>query len=213
MYAELYRYLILHKELPVPGIGTFLLNRDAAVADFPNRRINPPLYHVGLSTKETTPSTNFFKWLSHELSISVHDAVMQFNDFVFDLKNKLAEGSTINWNAVGVLQKGLGGETKFVPAEKWSVEAAVVAEKVIRSKSEHMVRVGEDERTSDEMTAILTKTESKKSYWWALPLVIGLLSVMFLGWYFSENGVAAAATANNKQLTPEISPETYKLLP
>jgi hypothetical protein len=111
------------------------------------------------------------------------------------------------------LQKGLGGETKFIPAEKWSIEVPVVAEKVLRQKSEHMVRVGEDERTSEEMTAMLTRTEEKRSYWWAAALVIGLLSVMILGWYFSEHGVDVAATANDKQLIPELSPVTYKLLP
>lgn len=213
MYAALYRYLILYKELPVPGIGTFLLQRDSAVADFPNKIINPPKYHVALAVKETNPSTGFFKWLSMELGLSVHDAVRQFNDFVFDLKKQIAEGSSINWNVVGVLQRELGGETKFLPAEKWSIEAPVSAEKVIRQKAEHMVRVGEDERTSDEMTAMLTRTESRRSYWWAAPLVIGLLCVMFIGWYFSEYGVDTAATGNHKLLTPESSPVTYKLLP
>jgi hypothetical protein len=42
MYAELYQYLLLHNKLPVPGIGTFLLEKSAAQGDFANKRINAP---------------------------------------------------------------------------------------------------------------------------------------------------------------------------
>ena len=76
-----------------------------------------------------------------------------------------------------------------------------------------MVRVGEDEKTSTEMTEMLNQPEEKKSYWWAYALIIGLLAVIFLGWYFSEHGVTAAATSNNKPVTPQVQTATYKILP
>ena len=89
----------------------------------------------------------------------------------------------------------------------------MAAEKVIREKAEHMVRVGEDEKTSEEMTSFLNQTEEKKSLWWAAAVVIGLIAVVFLGWYFSENGVEVTSTANSKQVSPIESTATYKLLP
>lgn len=213
MYAELYSYLILHKNLPVPGIGTFLLHRHPAVADFPNKQILPPSYSIALENKVEIPAMSFYKWLGHALSSTDHEAVTRFNDFAFNLKNKIANGDVIDWNCVGTISKGLGGDVKFIPVEPIMIEEPVAAEKVIREKAEHMVRVGEDERTAEEMTTLLTKTEEKRSLWWAAALVIGLAAVIFLGWYFSENGVAIASTANNKQLKPEVSADTYKLLP
>ena len=213
MYAELYSYLILHKNLPVPGIGTFLLQRHSAVADFSNRIILPPSYSIALDTKEQTPAMNFYKWLSQALSSSDHEAVTRFNDFVFSMKNRLANGDIINWNDVGTISKGLGGEVRFIPQEKIVLEEPVAAEKVIREKAEHMVRVGEDEKTSEEMTTFLNQTEEKKSLWWAAALVIGLIAVVFLGWYFSENGVEVNSTANSKKVSPIGSTATYKLLP
>ena len=185
MYAELYSYLILHKNLPVPGIGTFLLQRHSAVADFPNKLILPPSFSIALDNKEQTPAMSFYKWLSQALSSSDHEAVTRFNDFAFNLKNQLANGDIINWNDVGTISKGLGGEVKFIPKEK----------------------------TSEEMTTFLNQTEEKKSLWWAAALVIGLIAVVFLGWYFSENGVEVASTANSKQVSPIESAATYKLLP
>jgi hypothetical protein len=88
----------------------------------------------------------------------------------------------------------------------------VTAEKVIREKSEHSVRVGEDERTSAEMREFFNQPEEKKNYWWAAALTVGILLTIFIGWYFSEHGMKASSTANGQKLTPVTSGSTYKPL-
>lgn len=213
MYAELYQYLIQHKQLPVPGIGTFLVERIPAVVNFPERKIEPPVYGVSLQPVSNSPSKNFFIWLGAALQVSDRDAVIRYNDFAFDLKRQLSGGDIVNWNGVGQLSKGLAGDIKFIPQEKKSLESSVKAEKVMREKAEHMVRVGEDEKTSAEMTELLSQTEEKKSYWWAYALIVTVLSVMFIGWYFSENGISMSSISNSKKLVPEEVPTvTYKAL-
>ncbi|MBL7724624.1 MAG: hypothetical protein JNK27_10770 [Chitinophagaceae bacterium] len=213
MYAELYQFLIQHKQLPVPGIGTFLLERKPAAVNFPERKIEPPVYGVSLQPVGNSPSKNFFIWLGAALQVSDRDAVIRYNDFAFDLKRQLSGGDIVNWKGVGQLSKGLGGDIKFIPQEKRSLESPVAAEKVMREKAEHMVRVGEDEKTSVEMTELLSHTETKKSYWWAYALIVALLSVMFIGWYFSENGISMSSTSNSKKLVPvEVPAATYKVL-
>ncbi len=98
-----------------------------------------------------------------------------------DVKNKISSGEIIDWNGVGTLSRGLAGEIKFKSAvNNLGYEEPVTAEKVIREKAEHMVRVGEDERTSAEMTEMLNQPEEKKSYWWAYALALALLAVLFL---------------------------------
>ncbi|MEI2737902.1 MAG: hypothetical protein V9F01_03865 [Chitinophagaceae bacterium] len=214
MYSSLYQYLILHKELPVPGIGTFLLERKSAEVDFPNRKVNPPSYAVALQAGSYIPGKNFFSWLAHALGISDREAIFRFNDFAFDIKKQISEGAVINWNAVGVLNKGLAGEIRFTPSATSIVfEEPVTAEKVIREKSEHMVRVGEDEKTSAEMTEMLTQEEETKSYWWAYALAVALLAIIFIGWYLSENGVDISSTANRSKLVPLEGSSTYQVLP
>lgn len=214
MYSELFQYLLQHKELPVPGIGTFLLERRSAVVDFPNKLIHPPSYAVAMQYGGHLPGKSFFSWLAHSLNISDREAIFRFNDFAFDMKKQIVEGDVVNWNRVGTLSKGLGGDVKFVPAEAALVlEKPVTAEKVIREKAEHMVRVGEDQKTSAEMVEMLSQPEEKKSYWWAYALAIGLVAIMFLGWYFSEHGVDMSSAANGtKAATAEATP-SYKILP
>ena len=212
MYPELYQYLLLHKQLPVPGIGTFLLERQSAKVDFPNKQITAPVYSFALQPATGNPSHQFFNWLAGILGTAANDAVIRFNDFAFGMKKQVESGDTIEWKGVGVIKKGLGGEIKFNPAVPFVTERPVPAIKVLREKAEHTVRVGEEEKTSAEMEAMLSKTEEKKSYWWAFALVIGLLSVLFIGWYLSENGVDTGSVANTQKLKPGEAADTYKLL-
>lgn len=212
MYAELYQYLILNKELPVPGIGTFLLERKPAQGDFPNRQIIPPVYSVTLQQNVSSPSKNFFGWLGNALEVTDRDAIIRFNNFVFDMKRQITGGDIIQWSGVGTLSKGLTGEIKFTGAAVASPETPVAAEKVIREKAEHMVRVGEDERSSAEMTAALAKTVIKRSYWWIPALMIFILAAGFTGWYFYANGIDVSSAGNTMKFAPTEADVPYNII-
>jgi hypothetical protein len=212
MYKELYQFLLLHKELPVPGVGTFLLDRVSASVDFPNKQITAPAYQLSLSPDVEVPEKSFFHKLSGLLHQSSRDTVIQFNDFVFELKRQVMNGTVIEWKGIGILQKGLAGDIKLMPSSDWPFQAPVAAEKVIREKPEHLVRVGEEEKTSAEMTAMLSQPEEKKSYWWVYAMIAGVLSVIFIGWHLSEEGVDVNATCNGTKLVPLENTATYKIL-
>ncbi|HEX4875281.1 MAG TPA: hypothetical protein VFV31_01335 [Chitinophagaceae bacterium] len=212
MYKQLYQYLLLNKELPVPGVGTFLLERRPAQVDFPNKQILAPVYHILLRKEDVTPPNKFFTALAGLLHLPTRDTVKQFNDFSYDLKKQLAEGAEITWNGIGIISKGLGGDIKLQPSGEQSPEGSVAAQKIIRDKADHMVRVGEEEKTSAEMTEWLSQEQETKSYWWVSALILGMLSIIFLGWYFSENGLDVAATANVSTLVPSEGDAVYRLL-
>jgi hypothetical protein len=212
MYAELYQYLILNKQLPVPGIGTFLLERKPAQGDFLNKRILAPEYLVALQQNTISPSTSFFGWLGNALGISDCDAVISFNDFVFDMKRQITGGATIQWNGVGTLSKGLAGGIKLSDPAITNPETPVAAEKVIRENAEHMVRVGEDERSSSEMTAALTKVALKRSYWWIPALIISVLALGFIAWHSYTNGLDVSSAGNAMKLSPGESGVPYNII-
>jgi hypothetical protein len=213
MYEALYHYFIQHKKLTIPGVGTFLLERKPAESDFVNKQINPPFYSITLQPVVDSPSINFFKWLAGSLHISDHDAIIRFNDFVFDLKKQINDGSTIEWQGMGKFNKGLAGELKFAPAIKPAIEKPVAAEKVIREKAEHMVRVGEDQKTSAEMTEMLNQPKVKRSLWWVTALAVGLLALLFIGWNFYQHGVDVSSRANSMKFVPMDASNPYQILP
>jgi hypothetical protein len=212
MYEELYQYLVLHKQLQVPGVGTFLVERKPATGDFPNKKIEAPAYAVAWQPVASTPSKKFFNWMAAALNSTDRDAVVRFNDFAFDLKKQIASGATINWNGIGILSTGFAGAIKFSPAADICIAGQpVVAEKVIREMAEHTVRVGEDEKTSGEMIEMLhrheTKIPSRRTYAFAAFLLVFL----FLSWYFSKHGLAISSAANTQKFIPQEAPATYRL--
>lgn len=213
MYPELYQYLLLHNNLPIPGIGTFSVERTPARMDFPNRLIHAPAYQVSLREQTASPSGYFYYWLGKALQVSDLDAVIRFNDFVFELKRQISAGNTINWQGVGTVKKGLSGGIQFEPAIQGIYEDPVPAEKVLREKAEHIVRVGEEERTATEMENILARPADKKSGWWAYAGILALLSVIFIGWYLSENGLETDSVANTQKLVPAEAVSTYRVQP
>lgn len=165
MFGELYQYFLLHKQLNVPGVGVFLLERRPATSDFPNRVINPPTFHIALEPNNVTPSKFFYNWLAQAFGISERDAVIRFNDFAYDLKQQLGKGQTIQWEGIGKLSPALGGGISFDPElDGTCTDSPVKAEKVIRDRPEHTVRVGEDEKTAAQMIELLSQPETRKNY-------------------------------------------------
>jgi hypothetical protein len=213
MYEELYRYFIQHKKLAIPGVGTFLLERKPAVSDFVNKQISAPYYHVAFQAPVVSPGINFFKWLGDALNISHHDAIIHFNDFVFEIKKQISDGAAIEWQGMGRISRSLAGEIKFSPVPELVIEKPVAAEKVIREKSEHMVRVGEDQKTSAEMTEMLNQPVVKKPKWWIAALLAGLLALLFISWHFYEHGIDVSSTANSMKLVPMEASTSYQVLP
>ena len=212
MYSELHRYFIQHRKLNLPGIGNFILERKPAEADFVNKCIHPPVYSVSLQQEEEKASHKFYVWIAAAFKISENEAVIKFNDFLYELKNKISSGNTIEWNGFGVLRKGLAGSIHFAGQAIESVEKDVPAQKIIREKAEHSVLVGERERSSAEMSEFLSKPDAKRSLWWVLPVAAALLAFVFIAWYFSENGTGVSSVSNNQKInTPDVN-KSYNVI-
>lgn len=206
MYGELYQYLILYKQLHMPGIGTFALEKKSADFDVAAQVIHPPSYTIALHADHTTPAKNFFSWLSIKLDITERDAIIRFNDFLFDLKKQLSSGNKLQWSGIGTLCKTLAGDIRLENGmNNYSPASDVPASKVLRQDAEHMIRVGEQQKTSVEMKELLTHTdtvEERKSWLWITAIVLTVLAVLFIGYYFSVKGLTVSAASNQQQLVP-----------
>ncbi|HVT87098.1 MAG TPA: hypothetical protein VHD35_17995 [Chitinophagaceae bacterium] len=212
MYDELYELLILNKELIIPGIGNFSVNRKPAEANFLEKLIHPPVYSITLQKETGTPSKFFFNHLAELLNISDREAIVRFNDFAFDLKKKITAGQEIKWNGIGTLFISNSGMVKLAPVEICAIEEPVAVEKVLREHAEHMVLVGEQERTSVEMTELLSQTETKRSKWWIGALIAGVMLLIFVFWIFSKNEWNVSSVSNEQIITPGQEEPSYILL-
>lgn len=204
MYRELYQYLILHKELHLPGVGTLAVEKKPADFDVANQLINPPAFSISLQPGHKTPAKNFFNWLGERLEVTERDAVIRFNDFLFELKKQLSSGDKLQWSGIGILSKTLTGDIRLENGlTHYSPASAVPATKVLRQNAEHIIRVGEDQKTSGQMRELLTHTEAgKKSWWWLAAIILIILAILFIGYYFSVNGFTTSSISNQQKLIP-----------
>lgn len=214
MYQCLYEYLVLNKQLNVPGIGTFSLEKRPAQTDFTQRIISPAAYSITMQPGTETPSKKFFNWLSDKLAIAYPEAVVRYNSFVYDVRDYILAGNKVVWNEVGTLSKGIAGDIRFEPAwQELQLDRPVSAVRVIREKAVHTVRVGEEEKTSEEMTELLYPAEGKKNYWWAPALIVTIILAIVLAIYFSQQGVDSSSIGNQQKITPQEPAATHKSIP
>jgi hypothetical protein len=205
MYETLYRFLIKHRKIDLPGIGTVALQMQSAQSEFVSRSFSPPEYFFTLEKNKETPSGKLFSWLASNNNISESEAVSRFNNFVFDLTQQLEAGKEITWGGVGIFQKAHTGEIRLKgDKNELPFLEEVVAKKVIRENAEHTMLVGEVEKTSTQMTEMLSGDmviKEKHSYWWVWPLGVVIVILIFLGWYFSEHGISSSSTGNNHKIS------------
>jgi len=218
MYKALYAYLVRYGRLTIPGVGILVVERQAAVMDFTTRTVEPASYRIALQHSgeagSETASHRLFGWLAGALNIHQREAVIRFNDFVFDLKKKLRDGAKIRWADVGTLSTGLAGEIRFESAVRaFQPETAVPAERIIREQSEHTVRVGEEEKTSTEMKELLAPVPVHRSPWLLIAGILLLLTLLFTGWYLSQHGLNPAAVGDQSAAPLKITPVTYEAIP
>lgn len=212
MEDQLYKYLLQHKRLALPGVGTIQLERSAAQHDYANKVFTPPVYTFSFDRNHDMPSKKLFSWLAGNLGISEWEAIRKLNDFAFAVKKQLQAGKLINWDGVGTMQSALSGEVRFKPVEIFfPYELPVMAEKVIREKAAHTILVGEQEKTSGEMEELLSHHESKRNNSMTAAWIIVLLAILFIGLYLSGKGLTTAAVSNSTGVEPNEQPATYKL--
>ena len=204
MYEALYSFLIRYKKIDLPGIGAIALQMQSSRSEFVNRSFLPPAYFFTLEKAKETPSRKLFSWLAANFSLTEREAVVKFNDFLFDFQKQLETGQQIAWDGVGVFKKESTGKIEFTSFKNdLPFLEEVIAEKVIRENAEHTVLVGEYEKTSTQMTEILSGDiiEKQKLYWWVWPLAAIIILIIFLGWYFSEHGIGSSAMGNNQKIS------------
>jgi len=197
MQDSLYEFLLLNKKLRLPGIGTITLCQTSAQHDFSNKQFIAPAFFFTIDPKNDKPSKKLFDWLSFSLNITEWEAIKSVNDFSFDIKKKLSENGEVGWEKVGVIRRNNDGDLKLDPQNiSLQSEPPVIAEKVIRVKAEHIVLVGEKEKTSVEMEEFLAGSRPKKNYTWLIALILTVVAVIFIGWYFFEKGFSTSSAGN-----------------
>jgi hypothetical protein len=191
MFQVLNAYLFQHRSISIPGLGTIYLETLPANVDVADRTMLPPAYRFRFDKYFDAPDKEFFSYIASQRDILDYEAIKWYNEFSFELRNRIRTEEQVKWDGVGVLKKdgsgsvvfeSTGGNTLFM--------VPTPAMRVNRQGAQHTLLVGDTERTNVEMNEWLLEegVSRKKGSWWIIALVLGIVALAILGWHFYSNG-------------------------
>jgi hypothetical protein len=202
MYTILNRYLFLHKSIPIPGLGTICMESQAATIDASTRTIHPPVYRFRFDKFSDSPEKDLFAYLSAQQKISDYEALRQYNDFAYSLRDRLNYFREAPWEGLGILKKDDMGDIHFESSilNPFFLQP-VPAEKVVRTNAKHMLLVGDRERSSREMSDWFAEEPIHGNrLWWLVALIGGIAAALIILIHFSSSGWNVESTGNQQTI-------------
>lgn len=191
MLTTLTTYLLHHKQVAIPHIGSFELKRKPATLDFANRLILPPVEEIVYNQNDTVYEQQK-AFLSEALNISAGEVSQKLDTLGQQLKEHVGQQS-FEWRGIGRLEKGPSGlffnsqfQTKLKPVE---------AHRVMRENASHAVTIGDKEMQSHEAAELLQE-ETSRSYLMIIIWILIALALLFIGYLFYSKGFSPLSSGS-----------------
>jgi len=190
MFQVLNAYLFQHRSISIPGLGTIYLETLPAQVDVAERTMLPPVYRFRFDKYFDAPDAAFFAYVAAQRNILDYEAIRWYNEFSFDLRNRIRNEDQVSWEGVGILRKDGNGGVLFEPVpHPLHFLQPTPAIRVNHQDAQHTLLVGDRERTNVEMNEWLQEASGRRKLtWWMIAVILGILSLAFLGWYFYQHG-------------------------
>lgn len=186
MYAVLNKFLTLFHHLTLPGIGNLRVEQKPAQIDIANRSVYKPAPKIIFSNEELPADRQFFHFLSQELHIDEVQAIRRFTDFATQLQADIKANGVINLKGLGTLKKQNGNTLAFEQSMIPEYFPVLTAERIVRKNATHTVMVGETEKTSDEMHAVLEEEAVvNEDRWWIPAIILAVIGIAALIYYYN----------------------------
>jgi hypothetical protein len=229
MTDVLVSYLLQHKSISIPGLGSMYIERIPAQTDFVNRRILPPDYHFRFDKYFDAPDKDFFTYLAKQQNIADYEAIKWYNEWAYALRSKLREGHAVEMAGIGTLKKDISGEIVFESAGRiHSLQEPTPANRVIHTHTQHKMLVGDQEITRKIMVTDVVKgdvediieqaeppvaetepapeepgkkkKDKKGGGWWVFALIVAAVALSLIFFRFYKNGFNTSATGNHQTI-------------
>ena len=193
MVQVLNAYLYQHRSLSIPGLGTIYLETFPANVEVADRTMLSPVYRFRFDKYFDAPDKEFFAFVATQRNILDYEAIKWYNEFSFELRNRIRAEEQVSWDGVGILKKDSSGGVQFeaAPAPMLFLQP-VPAMRVSRQDAQHNLVVGDRERTSGEMNEWLhdEEVQRRKFPWWIIAVILAVIGLSVLGWHFYVHGWA-----------------------
>ncbi|MGC4234340.1 MAG: hypothetical protein QM594_15280 [Niabella sp.] len=214
MFDLLAKYLLEHKQLPVPHVGVFELEKKEAGTDLTAETIVAPAWQVKFTANKSFDDhshADLYNWLCINKGVTKEEARRLFEAFSNNLEIRLANEEKVIWEGLGTLQEA-DGVVAFTPEEAhFSPFTNVAAKKIIRENTSHATLVGDKETTTAQMREHLLLQDERKGKRSTMMWVLLAAALVAAAWYFSQNGCNTSATGNRQKVESTKPGDTYKI--
>lgn len=194
MIHSFYKYLILHKQASLPGIGNFFIKRIPASIQSSSNILVSPCYQIIFDKNEASADKHFYTFLQKEIGDDNVNAIIKFNDFTYSLKDELNHKRKIWLPYMGELTINETGELVF-SEEKNEVDFYPTLniekniEKVTQKKlfQKPIVDKGIKNSASNNLSAVEEKSTKRNANWWKIALGIAVASIVGILYYYATN--------------------------
>lgn len=219
MFHILHQYLIQHKSLSLPGLGTLELQNIPAISNFSDHMIEPPMQKIIFDDMHDAPDKNLFQYVAARLQVEEWEAIKRVNDFSYELKNQLKQEGEMVWDKVGVLRAELGGNISLeAKTITYDFMEPVPAMRIIRTNANHTILRGDTEVSENfirhqavaDAAYPAEEVNMPKQRWWIWACVLGSAALLLLFLHFYKTGFTLNNLHNTQKITVKDAPATYR---
>jgi hypothetical protein len=181
VFQLLTKYLVSHRQVAIPSIGSFIVEHQPARYDVADKIISPPAVNM-VYREDHSVAEDQVEFLSNELKQDKATTIQQLSEFGKQVRKTL-NYQAFHWNGIGELEL-LNNSVSFV-ASSYNLLEPVSAERVIHRNAEHLIRVGETQvssnfhRIESPVIAIIRKKNKNMLFGWLI-LLIAIGFIIFL---------------------------------
>jgi hypothetical protein len=192
MVHLLYKYLIIHKQVAIPGVGIFYIDRKPATHDVANKVFQSPVLNIDFRAGTAITDKEFFQFVSKEEGIDEVEAVKHLHEFAHRLKQQVSANKRVELPGMGVLIKSGSGQVSFEPNDAITAYFPPVIE-------ERLFKESPSPATPNETITIELQQEqlydqeafpssAPKDYWWLFALILAAIGIAAIIYYYYQNG-------------------------
>lgn len=192
MFSLITKYLLQHKRVSIPQVGSFELKSRPPELDIADKKLLAPVFITEYSASDEV-TEHQFRYFSQAQGADKERVEQDLRLFGQRLKEALRRRS-VNWNGFGTLQS-IDRSIVFEPEEiRLASLQPLDASRVIRQNAGHRVLVGEQDLSSQQATDILQQEPPvKRSYanlagWIVLALTLLLAAFLLYKHSFAPQG-------------------------
>lgn len=188
MYSQIHKFLIQHKKVSIPGIGSFSFNNKTAFTNADGNILHAPLPTISFTSETALADKNFYTFLAKELHVEEIDAIKSFHEFTYHLKNDSSKAESLVLPGIGSLHKQPLGGYEFVQENtlnnyfepiKIKANTGVALQNTATIAESHPIDALslKNENFADINLNEEEVTEPKTDYWWIYAIVLALLGI------------------------------------